>query len=90
MNCLIGIHPVFPGDKYVNTGLLIPWPLGFVWLSLLFLKKSSSLFAGLSLVVRGVLGDLPVIESKGSKLFYSNNGTQLCVFFLPAYVANAY
>ena len=40
--------------------------------------KSSTLL-GFSLFIGGVLGDLPAIESKGSKLFYSNNGTQLCV-----------
>ncbi|RJE26705.1 1,3-beta-glucanosyltransferase [Aspergillus sclerotialis] len=41
--------------------------------------KWSTLFTGLSLFVGGVFGDLPVIESKGSKLFYSSNGAQFYI-----------
>lgn len=47
--------------------------------------RPSSLFVGLALFVGAALGELPAIEAKGSKLFFSNNGTQLCVTALSIY-----
>lgn len=41
--------------------------------------RPSNLLLGLSLLAGHALADLPPIVSKGSKLFYSNNGTELCV-----------
>lgn len=34
---------------------------------------------GLALLAGSALADLPPIEAKGSRMFYSNNGTQLYV-----------